>query len=533
MKIKGFLKIIMMLALCMLFAGAGILQKTTVDEILDGIVSFEEKNEGVTDAESWLDSITPDGTGSSEWYAVALSRLYPSLDLSSYAAKLEAFALSSDIKNAVTRERIALTLVAVGRSDSEFVSSTARDAIGAQGVMSYVFGLHLLNNGIISDTYSKQDLIESLLSLRLPDNGWAVIGDVSDTDVTAMVVQALAPSKDEIPEVKEAIDKALALLSSLQLENGGFRGFGAENPESAAQVIGALSAAGRDFLSDPDFIKNGNTILDALIEYRLPDGAFSHVKEGSYNYTATQQVFYSLTAYKLMREGKRLFVFDDVTPIPSAVQAGNVQGVATGSTPTSIFHSYKTVVFLCIALLFVVTLVILKAVKRLNPKNFLFALFASVILVLITIFTNIETPENFYNGIQKEKTDPIGTVTMSIKCDKAIGLVKNDYIPSDGVILAETEFVIEKNDSVYDILTEAARMYGIHVDSKGSAASPHGMSYISGINYLYEFDLGDLSGWIYRVNGISPAVGCGEYKLSDGDKIEWIYTLELGHDIDQ
>jgi hypothetical protein len=27
------------------------------------------------------------------------------------------------------------------------------------------------------------------------------------------------------------------------------------------------------------------------------------------------------------------------------------------------------------------------------------------------------------------------------------------------------------------------------------------------------------------------SVGCSEYKLSDGDIIEWIYTLELGRDL--
>ena len=57
------------------------------------------------------------------------------------------------------------------------------------------------------------------------------------------------------------------------------------------------------------------------------------------------------------------------------------------------------------------------------------------------------------------------------------------------------------------------------------------MVYISGINYLYEFDFGDLSGWVYHVNGVSPSVGCGEYKLSDGDRIEWLYTCNLGNDL--
>ena len=60
--------------------------------------------------------------------------------------------------------------------------------------------------------------------------------------------------------------------------------------------------------------------------------------------------------------------------------------------------------------------------------------------------------------------------------------------------------------------------------STGSA----GMEYIAGINYLYEFDLGELSGWTYRVNGTSPSVGCGSYHPADGDTVEWIYTDGAG-----
>ena len=57
------------------------------------------------------------------------------------------------------------------------------------------------------------------------------------------------------------------------------------------------------------------------------------------------------------------------------------------------------------------------------------------------------------------------------------------------------------------------------------------MVYISGIGYLYEFDFGDLSGWIYHVNGDTPFMMCSEYKLSDGDVIEWLYTKDLGNDL--
>jgi len=55
--------------------------------------------------------------------------------------------------------------------------------------------------------------------------------------------------------------------------------------------------------------------------------------------------------------------------------------------------------------------------------------------------------------------------------------------------------------------------------------------YIAGINNLYEFDCGELSGWMYRVNGWFPNYGCSAYTLKQGDVIEWLYTCDLGNDI--
>ena len=59
-----------------------------------------------------------------------------------------------------------------------------------------------------------------------------------------------------------------------------------------------------------------------------------------------------------------------------------------------------------------------------------------------------------------------------------------------------------------------------------------GMIYIVGLGYIYEFEFGDLSGWKYYVNGVSPSVGCDQYTLKDGDSIKWLYSLELGNDIE-
>ena len=58
------------------------------------------------------------------------------------------------------------------------------------------------------------------------------------------------------------------------------------------------------------------------------------------------------------------------------------------------------------------------------------------------------------------------------------------------------------------------------------------MRYVAGIHYLYEYDFGDLSGWMYHVNGTAPSVCSDAYVLADGDVIEWLYSCEIGNDLD-
>ena len=57
------------------------------------------------------------------------------------------------------------------------------------------------------------------------------------------------------------------------------------------------------------------------------------------------------------------------------------------------------------------------------------------------------------------------------------------------------------------------------------------MIQIEGIANLYEFDCGELSGWMYKVNDWFPNYGCSRYELKDGDKVEWVYTCDLGKDV--
>lgn len=58
-----------------------------------------------------------------------------------------------------------------------------------------------------------------------------------------------------------------------------------------------------------------------------------------------------------------------------------------------------------------------------------------------------------------------------------------------------------------------------------------GPSYVKSIGGLGEFACGAGSGWMYGVNGTYPKKACNAYKLSSGDSVRWVYTLDNGNDL--
>ena len=106
---------------------------------------------------------------------------------------------------------------------------------------------------------------------------------------------------------------------------------------------------------------------------------------------------------------------------------------------------------------------------------------------------------------------------------------KTELISPDGVIYPEKTVTFYEGESVFNLLLREMKKEKIHLEF--SNAPLYSSAYIEGINNIYEFDCGELSGWMYRVNGKFPNYGCSKYILKEGDKVEWIYTCDLGKDI--
>ncbi len=118
------------------------------------------------------------------------------------------------------------------------------------------------------------------------------------------------------------------------------------------------------------------------------------------------------------------------------------------------------------------------------------------------------------------------TCTLEIRCDELLGseaMTNEDiapYSPEDGTILAEQEWGFAEGDTVLDVLKTATKEQKISLDFENSASG----AFVKGINNIYGGEIGDMSGWLYQVNDVSPDVNCSAYKLEDGAKVVWYYS---------
>ena len=590
-----------------------------VSGYIQEIIAYKSGGDSI---QNWIDgSLTENAGITSEWYILALSQS-GNYDFSSYRNALQNYLDNTEIYSASSRLKYALALASTG-TDSPYIEEVLENSIGQQGIMSWIYGLHLLNNGYVCESCSAEDAVNQLLSMQLEDGGWAIMGTAGDIDVTAMTVQALAVHYWGNDAVREACDRALDFLSEHQLSYGGYQSFGTENLESTAQVVTALSALGMDAFSDERFIKDGASLLTGMLDFRQPDGSFGHTRDGGFNETATIQAFYTFIAYQRMQNGQSsLYLLDNIgtEPLPEepvlsepeeqipeeiqnpeipdapettvisttetavirtenstmtetsasseteteSAQAETSTSVSgTSASGTSIhstvmtetsalmtecltetrhseiseipdisgiaetsdnFPRWKKIAFAVIIGTGLLMAVIFWIIRKRSWKNYLVIGILMLTASGIVWFIRIQTPEEYYHQSPVQKENAVGSVTITIRCDTLAGKFESEYIPENGIILDVTEIPIQEGDTVYQILTETAQACGIQVE--------HGSNYyISGIQYLYEMQYGDLSGWMYRVNGELPSVGCGEYLLHDGDVIEWLYTCEIGNDL--
>ena len=117
--------------------------------------------------------------------------------------------------------------------------------------------------------------------------------------------------------------------------------------------------------------------------------------------------------------------------------------------------------------------------------------------------------------------------TLVIDCSSAFSAeVQNgeklELIPENGIIYKSESASFSAGESAFDILKRELTNNKIHFEFNQNPV------YLQGVGNIYEKDFGDMSGWVYTVNGQSPTVGCAEYFPVSGDTIcfEYITSWE-------
>lgn len=295
-----------------------VFNQTQIKSYLDKISSYQ------------MSAVSNPGYGSTggEWTVMALAR-YGSINkeyIDTYKTNLKA---ALDNCNGVLSKRkyteysrVVIALTAIGENPADFSGYNLLsplydyEKVASQGANGMVYALLALDCGdynvTVKDSEGKtvrEKILDTIKRTQLADGGWSSAGTSAEADITAMVIQALVPyMADE--KIKNMIEKGFTALSGLQNEDGGFSTLEIENCEAVAQVLTAMSEAGVS-PDDSRFVKNGNTVLDALLDY-YKNGAFSHIKGGSKDAMATDQAMYALVSYERKIGGKnRLFDMSD------------------------------------------------------------------------------------------------------------------------------------------------------------------------------------------------------------------------------
>lgn len=307
-------------------------------EVLEGIMEWQKDVCGYDELfnKEYLKSVnTPMG----DWFAFAAGRSGYETDAISYRAVLEAeiikkYENKEQLGKATECHRSALTLLALGGDPTKVTDGQmtidliadgtynrgkveALDTQGSNGAIWGLLTLDAMRYTVPADAAdTRETMLEMILAAQQEDGGFALSDDadaIGDVDITGMALQALAPYIGRSEQVRAAVDKALSWLSKAQQADGGFGStyimeeetIGGSS-ESCAQVLTALCTLGIDAGNDSRFIKNGNTVLDALMSYRQKDGGFVHSYEydeenpssdpNKSNFLASGQTAYAITA---------------------------------------------------------------------------------------------------------------------------------------------------------------------------------------------------------------------------------------------
>lgn len=473
----------------------------------------------------------PDGReyGGADWAVYCYSRLYGAAWARDYAhsaeQKVREMAEYGGFVKPTDYHKAAVCIAVAGgdfRQAAE-VGVFFNEQLDRQGFNAYIWALIALNvtgaeqpENAVNTAHT---LSEYIISRQHEDGSFSLIGDSGDVDITAAAVYALAGSG--IPAAERSAQLGADWLCGIE---GGYSSMGVRNCESTAQAVIALCAAGRS--------EQARIAAGQLEEYRRESG-YAHLPEGEVNGLATVQALEAFTALAIMERGEALFGRAGELPTQTAeyqqteqadvlVQTDNAvemvgNPVRSGLTGTHI----KAMISAALGAVVCIILFIVRKKKALPAAVCLAVLCGGVWLL------DIKTPEEYYaqsgGGSMRAVVSADCGAILGRAGDAAPGVI----LPEGGKVIPRSEVMLPEGATAFDALIAVARERRVTVDYTGSGFGV----YVKGIGGLYEFSFGEMSGWMYRVNGEFPEMSASEYTLHEGDVVEFLYTTDLGRDI--
>ncbi len=346
----------------------------SVAQAADAVLEWRKLKNGVSGSGLLFTQAYAQNAGNGcDWFAIAAGRYGIADDPAAYLENIEKYITQKyktqdklDAVKATEWHRIALAVLACGGDPTKIGSDQQGNPVNLiadgvynrgitvplakQGINGYAWGLITLdskNYQVPSGSCdTRESMILGLLEAQLADGGFALAGMKCDPDTTAAVLTALAPytqrskiytyvqksTKKQVSKtVGQVVEEALHALSGVQQSSGGFVTYGEETCESAAQVITALCTLGIDPQTDARFLKNGNSVVDALFSYQCTDGGFAHTVRGQSNSIASEQAFCALVSlYRLYNDFAKFYNYtDDIFMKEKSLQSAGPSGAGS------------------------------------------------------------------------------------------------------------------------------------------------------------------------------------------------------------
>lgn len=155
-----------------------------------------------------------------------------------------------------------------------------------------------------------------------------------------------------------------------------------------------------------------------------------------------------------------------------------------------------------------------------NKKRGMFAATMICVLAVIAVFTLQGRNQNHDIAKEAEKN-----CTLKIDCQS---ISDENQKFKDGIIYLNENAVFYEGDTAIEVMKRELEKNEIHYETDNSFGDEN--AYVKGIANIYEKDYGELSGWLYYVNGEMPNCGAGQYEIKENDVIEWKYSRNFDED---